>query len=32
MGKLANLGQFAVLEQDAFRLNGLVTFSRAAAW
>jgi len=31
MGKQANLGQFTVLEQDAFRLNRLATFSRAAS-
>jgi len=31
MGEQANLGQFTILEQDRFQLNGLVTFSRTAA-
>lgn len=31
MAKQANLGQFAIIEKDAFRINGLATFSRQAA-
>jgi tRNA (cmo5U34)-methyltransferase len=31
MAMQANLGQFSVIEKDAFQLNGLATFSRVAA-